>query len=74
MLMMFACYYPSMIKEQQVTCPYCGEAFTTLLDLSAGDYDTIEDCYVCCRPIEFRIQMLGNDEAMVETITDSDTF
>ncbi|HMI36603.1 MAG TPA: CPXCG motif-containing cysteine-rich protein [Steroidobacteraceae bacterium] len=37
----------------QVECPYCGEPFTTVLDLSAGSASYIEDCQVCCRPIEF---------------------
>ena len=37
----------------QVQCPYCGEPFTTLLDLSAGSASYIEDCQVCCQAIEF---------------------
>jgi hypothetical protein len=37
----------------QVQCPYCGEPFTTVLDLSAGSATYIEDCQVCCQPIEF---------------------
>jgi hypothetical protein len=41
-----------MIEELTITCPYCGEAFTTLIDSSAGDQNYIEDCVVCCRPIE----------------------
>lgn len=38
-----------------VGCPYCGESFGTLLDLSAGSCAYIEDCQVCCQPIELRI-------------------
>ncbi len=37
----------------QVQCPYCGEPFTTVLDLSAGSASYIEDCQICCQPIEF---------------------
>ena len=37
----------------QVQCPYCGEPFTSVLDLSAGSTSYIEDCQVCCQPIEF---------------------
>jgi transcription elongation factor Elf1 len=48
-----------MLHEQQVNCPYCGEVFTAFLDLSQGNYQTIEDCYVCCRPIEFNIESDG---------------
>lgn len=35
-----------------VQCPYCGEAFETLVDLSAGPATYVEDCQVCCQPIE----------------------
>ncbi len=38
-----------------VDCPYCGETFETAVDDSAGDQDYIEDCPVCCRPIEFHL-------------------
>ena len=38
-----------------VHCPYCGEPFETLLDLSAGSSTYIEDCQVCCQPIEFSV-------------------
>lgn len=39
-----------------VECPYCGESFETLLDLSAGSASYIEDCTVCCQPIEFDVR------------------
>ena len=44
-----------MIETLSIECPYCGERFTTLVDCSAGDQDYIEDCVVCCRPIECRL-------------------
>jgi hypothetical protein len=40
-----------------VQCPYCGEPFDTQLDLSAGSSSYIEDCQVCCRPIELGIEV-----------------
>jgi Cysteine-rich CPXCG len=40
-----------------VQCPYCGEPFDTLLDLSAGSTSYIEDCQICCRPIELGIEV-----------------
>ncbi len=49
-----------MIDEQQVYCPYCGEEFTALIDASAGDQYYIEDCEVCCRPIEFMVSSNGD--------------
>jgi hypothetical protein len=40
-----------------VACPYCGEPFETRVDLSAGSAQYIEDCQVCCRPIQFHLQV-----------------
>ena len=35
----------------EVSCPYCGEAITLLLDLSVESQTYIEDCSVCCQPM-----------------------
>jgi hypothetical protein len=35
-----------------IQCPYCGEAFETAVDLSVGSFSYVEDCQVCCQPIE----------------------
>ena len=40
---------------EQVGCPYCGEVIELLVDRSGGDQAYIEDCSVCCRPIEVRL-------------------
>jgi PHP family Zn ribbon phosphoesterase len=39
-----------------VRCPYCGERLETLVDLTADEPAYVEDCEVCCRPIEFHIE------------------
>jgi hypothetical protein len=39
-----------------VLCPWCGERLETRVDLTAGDASYIEDCEVCCRPIEFSVE------------------
>lgn len=44
-----------MLVPGTVVCPYCGESFDTRLDLSAGSQRYVEDCYVCCQPIEFSV-------------------
>lgn len=40
-----------------VQCPYCGESFETVIDLSAGSTSYIEDCHVCCQPIELGLEV-----------------
>lgn len=39
------------LLEPTVSCPYCGESMTILLDTSAGAQSYVEDCPVCCRPM-----------------------
>jgi predicted RNA-binding Zn-ribbon protein involved in translation (DUF1610 family) len=38
-------------------CPWCGERLETRVDLTAGEREYIEDCEVCCRPIELGIEL-----------------
>lgn len=33
-------------------CPYCGELLQLVVDQSVPDQRYIEDCAVCCRPID----------------------
>jgi hypothetical protein len=47
----------SASRLQSVQCPYCGEAFETLIDLSGGSARYVEDCPVCCRPIELQLEI-----------------
>jgi hypothetical protein len=42
---------------QTLQCPYCGESFETLLDLSAGSTNYVEDCQVCCQPIQVGLEV-----------------
>ena len=49
-----------MLETERYECPYCGEEAEAALDLSAGDQTYIEDCPVCCRPIQFELQTDGD--------------
>ena len=40
-----------------VDCPYCGEAFGTQADASTGSCTYVEDCQVCCQPIEMELRV-----------------
>jgi hypothetical protein len=45
------------LQPWTVQCPYCGESFDTTIDLSAGSTSYIEDCQVCCQPMEFTVEV-----------------
>ncbi len=62
-----------MTSLQSVQCPYCGETFETEIDTSAGSQEYVEDCYVCCRPIVFRIEVGADGESItIETEREND--
>ena len=44
-------------EEVALTCPWCWETITVVVDLSAPEQAYVEDCEVCCRPIEMRVQV-----------------
>jgi hypothetical protein len=50
-----------------VVCPYCGESIPLRVDLSAGSQSCIEDCQVCCQPIQIGVQVgeTGELEAII---------
>jgi len=46
-----------LLQFVTISCPYCGEAFGTSVDLSGGSCAYVEDCQVCCQPIEVAIEV-----------------
>ena len=40
-----------------ILCPYCWERYETQVDLSAGSFTYVEDCQVCCQPIELSCEV-----------------
>lgn len=50
--------------EHNFQCPYCWEEISMLLDTSVTEQTYIEDCEVCCNPIE--IQVKFQDNVLVE--------
>lgn len=49
------------MNEHFFQCPYCWENISMLLDSSINRQTYIEDCEVCCNPIEVDAQF-GNGE------------
>jgi len=45
----------SPIEMVVVTCPYCWELYETQVDLTGGSSTYVEDCQVCCQPIELSL-------------------
>ena len=48
-------------EQTDVYCPYCGESIEIIVDSSQGTHRYVEDCFVCCRPIEMEIVIDGDN-------------
>jgi hypothetical protein len=44
-----------------ILCPYCWERYDTQVDLSAGSFTYVEDCQVCCQPIELSCEVADGE-------------
>lgn len=49
-----------------VQCPYCWEAIDVMVEDCGETQQYIEDCQVCCRPINVVVRRDHNDEVQVE--------
>ena len=49
-----------MEDEAEIQCPSCGEMITLIVDVSVSDQSYIEDCSVCCKPIQIDIVCNSN--------------
>ncbi|MEO6694494.1 MAG: CPXCG motif-containing cysteine-rich protein [Ignavibacteria bacterium] len=60
-----------MENENEIYCPYCGEANSIEIDLSEGSSQNfVRDCEVCCRPIELSIHIGREGEINMEVRTE----
>jgi hypothetical protein len=44
--------YRTCVVEHSFICPFCGEEISMVLNLSVRRYTYVEDCEVCCNPLE----------------------
>ena len=61
-----------MLPTKSVACPYCGETIELIIDDSVDQQQYVEDCSVCCRPIEVQVTLLAEGELEVICSTDSE--
>tara|TARA_R110001583_G_scaffold6877_3_gene34501 strand:+ start:616 stop:816 length:201 start_codon:yes stop_codon:yes gene_type:complete len=47
----------NMLIEHSITCPYCSEQFSILVDGSEPDAEYVEDCQVCCQPMTVIVEL-----------------
>jgi hypothetical protein len=62
-----------MLPSQSIECPYCGESIELIIDSSIEHQRYVEDCAVCCRPIEIEVTVDDSSAIHVSCGTDSET-
>ena len=64
----------NQLTEKTIECPYCGESIDVLIDSSDADQQYIEDCQVCCRPINFLISETIEGDLNVNVFSEDESF
>jgi len=59
------------MEEHFFQCPYCWENISMLFDTSVNDQVYIEDCEICCNPIEIN-PVFENAELILLNISSID--
>lgn len=62
----------SLQEEVEIECPYCGERTVLLVDASAGAQEYIEDCQVCCRPINLCLTVDDDGQLQLDVRREDD--
>ena len=63
----------NQLTEKKITCPYCGEQIDILLDPADLNQQYIEDCQVCCKPINFLVFESIDEELSVTVSSDDES-
>lgn len=60
--------------EKAIGCPYCGETINVLIDSAEVNQQYIEDCQVCCKPINFLVAESIEGQLIINIYSDDDVF
>ena len=61
-----------MLPLRSIDCPYCGEAIDLVIDDSVDHQEYVEDCSVCCRPINVDVCVDEDGQIKLRCWTDSE--
>jgi len=50
------------LETHSAQCPYCGETIEVDVEIMDESQSLIEDCSVCCRPIQYEITSNSENE------------
>lgn len=59
-------------EYMEVQCPYCWELIEMGIDDCGENQQYIEDCHVCCRPINVHIMISDSQQVQINVYTEDD--
>jgi len=60
------------LQESDISCPYCGEVISILVDGSIEEQRYVEDCQVCCRPMVIVLNISSSGDCHIEARHEDD--
>ena len=60
------------LQTASIQCPYCWETIEVLIDDCGESQQYIEDCQVCCRPINFHLELDETQQVQVHVFTENE--
>ena len=61
-----------MLPLESIQCPYCGETIDLVIDDSVDQQQYVEDCHVCCRPINIAVAVQEDGSIVVQAWAEND--
>jgi hypothetical protein len=52
--------------EYFFTCPYCWQEISFVLDMTENSQEYVEDCEICCNPINVRFEIVEGSVAFFD--------
>tara|TARA_B110000263_G_C15304610_1_gene509687 strand:+ start:2371 stop:2559 length:189 start_codon:yes stop_codon:yes gene_type:complete len=62
------------MTEHFFQCPYCWEEISVLIEIVVEEQDYIEDCEVCCRPINLKTKFKDDELISFESKSLDDSY
>lgn len=57
------------MEEHFFQCPFCWEEISMLLDPSVSDQVYVEDCEICCNPLEIHVKFVNQTLVQFEILS-----
>lgn len=64
----------SLLETVAVSCPYCGEPNELVIDTSVPQQNYVEDCFVCCRPMQVWTETAHDGEVKVMVRSEDELY